>query len=154
MTMKGNKNRQRGNTFMNYIARELRDIWFMARRNFQERGAIKDGADVEETPYWLECKYGKRPNLLAAIRQSVAETDGRPILIAYRQEGNAAYIIQPFRHWKKLANKAVLYDRVRAVLQEEEIIDVGMLEEPWVGRLDYEKALKESEEGCDEPSGP
>lgn len=146
-SMVGNKNRKKGHAFENQVARELSDIWYMANRNFQERGGAKDGPDVENTPYWIECKYGKVPRVLAAIQQALDETDGRPILVAFRQIGKPAYVIQPFAHWKKIANKAVLFDRAKS-----EMFPSGS--EPWVGRLDYEEAIKESEDGSDEPSGP
>ncbi len=62
---------------------------------FRERGAssakrglgqARDGrevADVEGLPWWLECKVGARLNVVAALAQARAATDGRvPIVVA------------------------------------------------------------------------
>ena len=44
----------------------------------QARGA--DQCDVEGTPWWIECKVGRRQNPRAALRQALGDTDGRPVV--------------------------------------------------------------------------
>lgn len=43
-------------------------------------------ADVEGTPFWVECKRQKKCSIKAAIRQAEAATDGRPILVVTKND--------------------------------------------------------------------
>jgi hypothetical protein len=47
------------------------------RRGAAQSRRGTDAADLEGLPWWIECKRQKQPNIRAALRQAVADTDGR-----------------------------------------------------------------------------
>ncbi len=55
------------------------------RRPMQARGAVKDGCEIEGTPYWVEVKSGAAPPIMGALRQArrdiEAHGDERPPLV-------------------------------------------------------------------------
>lgn len=54
----------------------LKPIFDEVRRGWQSREGT-DEPDVIAGPYWHEVKRQKQPNIRAALRQAVADTDGR-----------------------------------------------------------------------------
>lgn len=85
----GKRSRRKGNSFMCQIANALKPLFPQARRGLQSRDG-SEFADVEGTPYWIECKDQKRPSLFGAHRQAVEaqENDDRPRLLILKQFGN------------------------------------------------------------------
>ena len=67
-------------------AKKLRDGGYPdARRgDSQSRGARE--ADVEDTPFWVEVKRGKRVRLRAAIDQAERDCDHRPQIVVWRDD--------------------------------------------------------------------
>ena len=62
----------------------FRDLGFDGARR-GPHGMQRDGeADVEGTPWHIECKVGKRPNPRAALKQAEEATDGRPVVVVMR----------------------------------------------------------------------
>jgi hypothetical protein len=78
--------RRKGHSFERLMAISLRKIWPEARRGLQ----YQDGAecpDVTGTPYWVECKIGKRTNIKAALRQATEDSKGtKPVLVITRDD--------------------------------------------------------------------
>lgn len=70
----------KGKTFERVVAVALRDIYPDARRGIVQARAGNEAPDVEETPFWVECKIGQRVNLHGALAQAAEATDGRPPL--------------------------------------------------------------------------
>ena len=67
--MSGKSSRTKGHNFERQVAIDLRDIYPDARRGLQ----YQDGtgcADVVNTPFHVECKVGKKPNIRAALKQA------------------------------------------------------------------------------------
>ena len=60
------------------------------RRGYQTR-AGSEAPDVDLTPFWIECKRGKKVNLRAALRQATEATDGRPCLVIGRDDREEAW---------------------------------------------------------------
>lgn len=54
------------------------------RGDSQSRGARE--ADVEDTPFWVEVKRGKKVRLRAAIDQSKKDADYRPPIVVWRDD--------------------------------------------------------------------
>jgi hypothetical protein len=54
------------------------------RGDSQSRGARE--ADVEDTPFWIEVKRGKKVRLRAAIKQSKGDADYRPPIVVWRDD--------------------------------------------------------------------
>jgi hypothetical protein len=83
----GKLSRVKGRAWEQEVARIFRE-WFPAWTNIRRsRQSHKgdEGADVEGTPLWIECKIGKRIDVVAALRQAEEATDGRPVLGIYKR---------------------------------------------------------------------
>ena len=65
----GKSQLDKGKRFEREVAILLRRHWPKARRGLQYRDG-SDHPDVMETPFWVECKVGARPNPLAALAQA------------------------------------------------------------------------------------
>lgn len=68
----------------------------------QYRGAKKDGADVNGTPFWVEVKRGKAPPIGPAMAQAKRDTDGRPPLVLSRKDRDEWLVTMRLEDWKKL----------------------------------------------------
>jgi Holliday junction resolvase len=107
--------RTKGHNFERQIAGMLRELFPEARRGFQSRGGTKEAPDVDGTPFYIECKKGKRTNIKAAYRQ--AETASlathhanrrsirAPVAIT-RDDGDTILVTMDFAEWKCLVRKA------------------------------------------------
>lgn len=85
----GARSRRKGATW----ERDVRDLFRAAGFTNAERGAQQSRAgdamaDVEGTPWWVEAKVGQRIDVIGALRQAEAATDGRPVLAVCKR--NAA----------------------------------------------------------------
>lgn len=99
---RGRRSREKGRVFERLVAKLLRAVWPDAKRGFQSRSG-KDGCDVEHTPYWLELKCGQRVNVRAAMRQALAATDGRPVVVVSREDRGEILVTMKFEDWRELA---------------------------------------------------
>jgi hypothetical protein len=87
----------------------LRLVFPEARRGsqFKERGKQ---ADVEGTPFWIECKKRKGyPGVLAALAQSEADTDGRLPIAITMQDRTAPIVSLYLRDFVALCEKHGIY---------------------------------------------
>lgn len=82
----GKRARQKGQELQRTVANHLKPHYPEAASNSQYRGARKDGADVEGTPYWIEAKWRKDGSVFTAYKQALrdkkAHRDSRPVLVA------------------------------------------------------------------------
>lgn len=78
--------RTKGHSWERKVASELRDLFPDARRGYQTRGGTSEAPDVDGTPWFIECKVGKRPNIRAAMEQATTNTDGRPCLVVTKRD--------------------------------------------------------------------
>ena len=96
--------RQKGHNFERAIANSLREIWPMTRRLVQT--SIYDKRkipDVEAGPFDIECKKGKRINVMAAIRQAKAEArTGRIPVVVLGYDRLGQYAVLDFTEFKQL----------------------------------------------------
>lgn len=77
----GKRSRDKGAGFERAVADVLRILWPNAKRGLQQTRNAKEAPDVTDTPWWVECKVGAKPNILGAFDQAKDATDGRPVLV-------------------------------------------------------------------------
>lgn len=82
----GSSSRRKGAGGEREAAAEFRNGGYPdARRgDSQSRGARE--ADVEDTPFWIEVKRGKKVRLRAAIDQANGDSDHRPPIVVWRDD--------------------------------------------------------------------
>lgn len=80
----GARSRRKGATWERDLAARLQGVaGWDTRRGIGQARSGGEVCDVEGTPWWIEAKVGKRPNLYAALAQADEATDGRaPVVIA------------------------------------------------------------------------
>jgi hypothetical protein len=81
----GASQRRKGHNYEREIARVFREIYPGARRGLQYRDG-SEAADVEGTPFHIECKRGKAISVFAALKQAEAAASRGmvPIVVAKR----------------------------------------------------------------------
>jgi Holliday junction resolvase len=103
--MGGKHSRDKGKRGEREVAQLLRIAGFDTRRGMQSRAGT-DECDVEGTPYWIECKRGKRVNLRGAIRQAEEDTDGRPPVVIWRDDRAEWMVLLSLEEWARMAWRA------------------------------------------------
>ena len=99
--------RRKGASFELYVAAKLRTIWPAARRGLGQPRGGAEAADVDGTPYWIQTKHGKRPNIAEAMRQAsrdaTAAHDDRPPVAITRANGADVLVTMRLTDWRNLA---------------------------------------------------
>jgi hypothetical protein len=85
----GKSQREKGKRGEREVATMFRERGWDVRRGWQSRAGT-DQCDVENTPLWIEVKRGKRCSVPAAMRQALADTDGRTPVVFTRDDGGPA----------------------------------------------------------------
>lgn len=88
----GRMQRQKGATYEREVANRLKTIFPEAKRGIGQARSASEVPDVDGTPFWVECKRGRMPNVRAAIRQAEAATDGRPYLVVVRDDHGESFV--------------------------------------------------------------
>jgi len=78
--------RRKGANFERQVANLLRPLFPSSRRGIGQARSAGEVADVEGTPFWIECKRHKRCRIPAAMRQAQEATDGRPCLVVAKDD--------------------------------------------------------------------
>jgi len=81
----GSHSRRKGQVYERQVAAKLAEVYPDAVRGAQQSRAGDAMADVEGTPWWVECKVGKRLDMVGAMRQAEEATDGRPVLACVKR---------------------------------------------------------------------
>jgi hypothetical protein len=95
---RGRRSRTKGRVFERLVAKMLRAVWPEAKRGFQSRSG-RDAPDVDGCPLWVETKHGARVNVRAAMRQALASTDGRPVVVVSREDRGEVLVTMRFEEW-------------------------------------------------------
>lgn len=98
----GRMQRNKGANFEREIANELKPLYPNAKRGIGQARSASEVSDVEGTPWWIECKRGRQPNVRAAFRQAQEATDGRPILVVVRDDNQPAFVCLSLQDFKDL----------------------------------------------------
>jgi hypothetical protein len=85
----------------------LRQVYPKAYRSGDQWRDVRH-CDVEGCPYWVEAKFGARPNVWAALAQAERDTDGRPILIYLRRDRTTPLIALPAADWIRYEAERIL----------------------------------------------
>lgn len=102
--------RNKGKVFERRTAADLRAIYGeRVKRGWQAREGA-DAADVENVPYWVECKHHKRVNIQAAVAQAreAAEAAGSklPLLVVSKDNGAAPLAVLEWDAFVDLLRRA------------------------------------------------
>jgi len=84
--MSGKSSRTKGHDFERLISNTLKALWPGAKRGLQTQSSPLKPPDVDGTPFYIECKKGKRTNIKAALAQATLNTDGRPPVAITRDD--------------------------------------------------------------------
>jgi hypothetical protein len=80
----------------------MAEIFPEARRGLQ----YQDGShcsDVVGTPFHIECKRGKKPNIRAALKQATQDNQGKLwIACVIRDDRSEPIVVMPFTDWLEL----------------------------------------------------
>lgn len=88
--------REKGERFMRECVRILQDAGIGCQKRSQYRGARKDGCDIEDTDWWIECTHGKGADPRVKYAQAVRDQDRdasdveivyRPIVVLWKRHG-------------------------------------------------------------------
>lgn len=87
--------RRKGQRGEREFLHRLQHLYPDARRGNQSRSG-QDEPDIELTPWWIECKTYARISAFRHLAQAEADTDGRPVLVRLREDGDtrAAVLIR------------------------------------------------------------
>lgn len=99
----GRSRRRKGGDGERAAAKLLARIWPSAKRGVGQTQAGNNCADVEGTPYWVECKWRKVTNIEGAMRQAQAETDGRPCLVVSKRTRQPILVTMDWATFEALA---------------------------------------------------
>jgi hypothetical protein len=98
----GAAQREKGKRGERQAAEKLRELYPAAQRTIaQSRGA--EDCDVSGLPWWVEVKIGKAPPVLAAMRQALRDTDGRPPLVMTHQDRGEWLVTMRFDDFKRIS---------------------------------------------------
>lgn len=95
----GKASRVKGHSFERKIANRLKELYPEAKRGFQTRGGGKEQADIEGTPFHVECCHGKTVNIRKKYEQAVRDTDGRPIAVITKRDREDVLVTMEFEDW-------------------------------------------------------
>ncbi len=90
--------RRKGHNFERATATALKGLWPESKRGIQYTGG-GEAPDVDGTPYWVECKCGKRTNIKAAVKQATEASDGRPIVVISKNDREPTLVTMLFGDW-------------------------------------------------------
>lgn len=96
------KSRDKGARFEREVAARLRGVYPEVCRGVAQVYGGDKAPDVEGAgPYWIECKTGVRPNILAAVRQAISNAEGTgkiPVAVCHvdRNETTVTLLFKDF----------------------------------------------------------
>lgn len=114
--MSGASSRRKGHDFERKMAILLRDLYPNAARGDQTRFGTSQAPDVDGTPYFIECKKGKRTNIKAAYSQACEGTmseahrnhsSPRPPITITQDDREHILVTMAFADWKALVKRSL-----------------------------------------------
>ena len=112
----GKLSRTKGAAFELLVANQLREVWPGAKRGLGQARDAKGLADVEGTPFHVQCKHGAQPNIVAAMAQADKDrnvaSDGRPPLVVTRRDRGEVLVTMRLSDWIAVAANAEVLRKV------------------------------------------
>lgn len=102
----GGRSRRKGARGELEVVGLLTRVYDAVKRGLTQTRGGDDAADVEGTPWWIECKIGKQPNIRAAMAQAIEATDGRPPVVFTRRDRETWLVTMRSEDWIALAERA------------------------------------------------
>lgn len=106
----GARSRRKGAGFEREVAEHLRPVWPAAKRGLGQARDARGLADVEGTPYHVQCKHGLQPNIVAALAQADRDRDApgdkRPALVVTRRDRGDTLVTMRLGDFVQLARDA------------------------------------------------
>jgi hypothetical protein len=101
--------RNKGANFERLVSKMFAGLGYAsARRGIGQARSAKEVSDVEGTPWWVECKCGQHPDILAAWRQACEATDGRPVLVVSHRDREGTLVTMS---WEQFASMYISAER-------------------------------------------
>lgn len=106
----GKSEREKGKRWEREVARDMRQALPGCHvvRGWQAR-AGSDAPDVDGTPFWVECKVGKRPPLRPALQQAVEASveagDKRPVVAVVKSDRQPPLVLMHYDDWLDLVGE-------------------------------------------------
>lgn len=113
----GRMQRRKGASFECAMANALKPVYPEARRGIGQVRTAGEVADVEKTPWWIECKHHKVVNIRAAMKQAAESTDGRPCVVISRCNDEPVLVTMRFDDWLALVEAYLRYARNAAEVE-------------------------------------
>ena len=120
--MTGKGCRQKGFAFERKVAKLLEEIYGeKVRRGIQSQHHKNETPpDVDFTPFYIECKKMKRPNVKAALLQAEKNTDGRPCLAITCEDRQPAIASMRLDDFLKILARLEQYEFPEILLEESD----------------------------------
>lgn len=105
--MSGSHSRTKGHSYERAIAIFYRTLGFPAKRTLQSREGF-EGADVQGTPWWVECKkyktLGKVMRWWEKAREDVEKHgDGtQDVVLHIKEDHGEDLVVISLNHWKEI----------------------------------------------------
>ena len=126
--MSGKSSRTKGHNFEREVARRMREYYPEAKRGFQTRGGTQEECDVEGTPFAIECKVGKRPNIRGAYNQAkcaqyevteqgTTRKDHRPIVVVTKKDREDTLVTIQWDMFEAFLSALKAYGRVEKAVE-------------------------------------
>lgn len=101
----GRCSKRKGKVWEREVAALLRPVFGEhIARGWQSRNGRED-CDVKGSPYWIECKHGQLVNLRAALKQAIADTDGRTPVVIAKDDRRDPVVVMRLDDWIKLVGQ-------------------------------------------------
>jgi hypothetical protein len=108
--------RTKGAGYERLMANRFKGIYPGARRGIGQARSAKEVPDVEGTPYWVEAKHQKCPNLWAALAQADDARDNRKPLVVARRNGGVEVAVMKLEDMLDLLNEVQILKKANAYL--------------------------------------
>lgn len=116
--MKPGGGRAKGRAFEQKVSELFRQAGFAdAKRGLSQCRSARETADVEGTPWWVECKRGRRVNYQQAMEQAKSATDGRVPIVVGKDDRGDVLVAMRWKDWSCLVEKLEATAEVAVALQ-------------------------------------
>lgn len=99
----GRRGQAKGASFERDTAEYLREFYPGAKRSLVQRRDAREGSDVWGTPFWVEAKFQNNVNIIGAVKQALADSEGKmPVLVfVKRTRQPPEIVVVPLEQWRE-----------------------------------------------------